>query len=83
MCALSNRIREKPDWWEKAKDETIVEKWREEALQQAADDENPVWNLTPGMVCLTHYLIAGFLVQNLMSPGQVRTPGASRIRGFA
>ncbi|KAF9779803.1 hypothetical protein BJ322DRAFT_1166963 [Thelephora terrestris] len=50
MCALSNRIREKPDWWEKMEDEIIVEKWREEALQQAGDDGNPEWKLTPGMV---------------------------------
>ena len=34
MCALSHHIREKPNWWEKVKDEAIVEKWREEALQQ-------------------------------------------------
>ncbi|KAF9643672.1 hypothetical protein BDM02DRAFT_3104103 [Thelephora ganbajun] len=50
MCALSNRIREKPDWWEKAKDEIIVERWRGEALQQAGDVEQPAWKLTPGMV---------------------------------
>lgn len=46
MCALSNRIREKPSWWEKAKDQTILEGWREEALQQAWEDR---WKLTPGM----------------------------------
>jgi hypothetical protein len=34
MCALSNRIREKPGWWEKMKDKAIVERWRKEALQQ-------------------------------------------------
>ncbi|KAF9779870.1 hypothetical protein BJ322DRAFT_1129730 [Thelephora terrestris] len=50
MCALSNRLREKPNWWEKMEDESIVEKWREEALQQAGDDANPEWKLTPGMV---------------------------------
>ncbi|KAF9779818.1 hypothetical protein BJ322DRAFT_1167008 [Thelephora terrestris] len=37
MCALSNRIREKPDWWEKMEDET-------------GEDANPEWKLTPGMV---------------------------------
>ena len=47
MCALSNRIREKPNWWEKMKDLAIVERWREEALQQAGEDD---WKLTPGMV---------------------------------
>ena len=34
MCALSHHIREKPNWWEKLKDEAIVEKWKEEVLQQ-------------------------------------------------
>jgi hypothetical protein len=52
MCALSHHIREKPDWWEKIQDETIVGKWEEEALEQAADDANPEWKLTPKMVCL-------------------------------
>lgn len=58
MCALSNRIREKSNWWEKVKDETIVEKWREEALQQAEDCEQPEWKLTPGMVSLASCLPA-------------------------
>jgi len=34
MCALSNTIREKPDWWEKIKDPSLVEKWTQEALDQ-------------------------------------------------
>jgi len=50
MCALSNRIREKSNWWEKVKDETVVERWREEVLQQVGDDERPERKLTPGMV---------------------------------
>ena len=54
MCALSNRIREKPDWWEKMDDEAIAERWRGEALQQGEDDEQPAWNLTPGMVSHDH-----------------------------
>jgi hypothetical protein len=72
MCALSNHIREKPEWWEKAGDETIIEKWREEALQQAGDDDQPVWKLTPAMVqCLADHLTATFPVLNLTSSGQV------------
>ena len=55
MCALSNRIREEPDWWEKMKDEAIAEKWREEALQQGEDGEQPAWNLTSGMVSLVSF----------------------------
>ena len=34
MCALSNHIREKPNWWEEVNDEVIVEKWKEEALRR-------------------------------------------------
>ena len=34
MCAISNHIREKPNWWEEVKDEVVVGKWREEALRQ-------------------------------------------------
>lgn len=54
MCALSHHIREKSNWWEKVKDDTIVEKWREELVSQREgeeeeenDDEPP---LTPAMV---------------------------------
>ena len=49
MCALSHHIREKPSWWEKMKDKVIIEKWKEEALQQG-DDEAPSRALTPTMV---------------------------------
>ena len=42
MCALSHRIREEPNWWEKLKDKTVVEKWREEALQQERANEIPL-----------------------------------------
>jgi len=81
MCALSNRIREKSNWWEKVKDETIVERWREEALQQAEDGEQPEWKLTPGMVSLASCLpVAPAILTNPMSQGQVRTRGASGIR---
>ena len=34
MCALSNHLREKPNWWEEVNDEVIVEKWKEEALRR-------------------------------------------------
>ena len=51
MCALSHRIREKPNWWEKVKDKAVVEEWREEALQEEEEDDGaPSWNLTPTMV---------------------------------
>ena len=55
MCALSDRIREKPDWWEKMDDEAIAERWRGEALQQGEGNEQPAWNLTPGMVSLVSF----------------------------
>ena len=53
MCALSNRIREEPDWWEKVMDKPTVEKWREEALQREAGQVR--WReLTPAMVKSRH-----------------------------
>ena len=51
MCALSNRIREEPVWWEKMEDEEAVERWRREALNKAEDDElEQTWKLIPAMV---------------------------------
>lgn len=51
MCALSNRIREEPIWWEKLEDEESVERWREEIPDQAGNDEvEKTWKLTPAMV---------------------------------
>jgi len=59
MCALSHHIREKPNWWEKAKDEVIVEKWRGEALQQEEEKgETPSRRLTTVMVKFYHFWIA-------------------------
>jgi len=34
MCALSNYVREKPNWWEGVGDKVVVEKWREEVLRR-------------------------------------------------
>lgn len=66
MCALSNRIREKPDWWEKIKDEAIVGKWREEALEQGEDEENPEWSFTPEM--------ANYVLEELQGYADLRDP---------
>jgi len=82
MCALSNHIREKPNWWEKVKDEIIVERWRKEALQENVD-ERPEWRLTSGMVNLASRLRAVPVTLNTMCQGEVRTRGASWIRRFA
>jgi hypothetical protein len=38
MCALSNAIREKPNWWEKINDPALVAKWTQEALDQQKDE---------------------------------------------
>lgn len=76
MCALSNCIREKPDWWEKIKDDTIVEKWREEALEQAEENDEPGWDLTPGMVRTAYRLTEIGTIPYLISPGQIRARGA-------
>jgi len=52
MCALSNHIRERPNWREEMRDTVIVKKWREEALQHEVEDdfEIPSRKLTSAMV---------------------------------
>ena len=51
MCALSNHIRERPNWWEEVKDKATLENWREEILkQQGASEDAPSMKLTPAMV---------------------------------
>ena len=53
MCALSHHIREQPNWWEKVKDETIIQKWRKEAPGQVEEDDDVKAfprKLTPAMV---------------------------------
>ena len=52
MSALSNAIREKPNWWEKIMDPTLVETWKQEALSQQ-ENEPRVWQLTEKMVTTT------------------------------
>ena len=54
MCALSNAIREKPNWWEKIKDPALAEKWRREALDQQ-EDEHHIHRLTEKMVNTPHF----------------------------
>ena len=49
MCALSSAIREKPNWWEKIKDPALVEKWKQEALDQQ-EGEYRIRQLTERMV---------------------------------
>jgi hypothetical protein len=50
MCALSNAIREKNNWWVKIKHPTIVGKWRAEALEQQRDVPEHL-KITEAMVC--------------------------------
>ena len=54
MCALSHRIREEPNWWEKVQDKASLKKWKEEALQQEGTNEAPARRLTPVMVSFRH-----------------------------
>lgn len=57
MCALSNHIRERPNWWEEVKDKVTLGRWREEFLrQQTASEETPSNRLTPAMVKALLYL---------------------------
>ena len=55
MCALSNTIREKPNWWEKIKDPALVKKWTREALDQQKG-EYQIRKLTKGMVSMLNDL---------------------------
>jgi len=55
MCALSNAIREKPNWWEKIKDPALVEKWKQEAFDQQ-EGELRFRQLTKRMVSTPHHL---------------------------
>ena len=49
MCALSNAIREKPNWWEKIEDPALVEKWVQETLYRQGT-QYPIRQLTEKMV---------------------------------
>ena len=51
MCALSNAIREKPNWWEKIKDPALIEKWTQETLDEQKS-ERRIRQLTKGMVII-------------------------------
>ena len=55
MCALSNAIREKPNWWEKIKDPALVEKWKQEALDQQ-EAEHRIRRLTKRAVNIPRHL---------------------------
>jgi len=55
MCALSNAIREKPNWREKIKDPTLVDKWKQEALAKQ-EGEYRIRQLTKRMVNMPHRL---------------------------
>ena len=80
MCALSHSIREKPNWWEKVKDEVVVKKWREEALQQEqeGDLKEAGRKLTPAMVRFT--IFWPFLPSLHRYPGRLCARGAPWIR---
>ena len=54
MCALSNVIREKLNWWEKIRDPALVEKWKQEALDQQ-EGEYRTRQLTKRMVNAPHF----------------------------
>ena len=51
MCALSNHIRERPNWWEEVKDKDVIESWRRDILRrQETSGELPSRRLTRAMV---------------------------------
>lgn len=59
MYQLSATLREKPDWWRKAMDPEIRQKWFEEAKTQQADVEER-WRLTDNMINYTLGELEGY-----------------------
>jgi len=55
MCALSNVIREKPNWWENIRDPALVEGWKQEVLDQQ-EGEYRIRQLTKRMASTHHHL---------------------------
>ncbi|KAJ7691589.1 hypothetical protein B0H17DRAFT_1159769 [Mycena rosella] len=50
MCSLSAHIRQKPNWWEKMRDETIRSKWIRDSEAKEQQAEHPRWEqLTDNM----------------------------------
>lgn len=43
MCAASNAIREKPDWWTKFKDPVIAARWKQELLASSREKLQQFW----------------------------------------
>jgi len=56
MCALSNHIRERPNWWEEVTDKAVVEQWKQEISQQQEESVEAVGSkrLSPPMVKSCH-----------------------------
>lgn len=59
MCALSNAIREKPNWVIKSKNLVIVAKWKEEVKEQQKNLAE-YWRLSDGMVRFHNYLDSSY-----------------------
>ena len=82
MCALSNRIRESPSGERRWKTKQLLDDG-EKALQQAEDEQLPVWNLTPAMVRPAFHLTVAVFTPNPILQGQIHARGASWVRGRA
>ena len=74
MCALSNRIREEPNWWEKIKDPAFVKKWSREALDQQKN-EFRIRQLTEKMVPMSSSFLSGVGLTSF--EGQLCVPRAA------
>uniref|UniRef100_D8QLY9 Uncharacterized protein n=1 Tax=Schizophyllum commune (strain H4-8 / FGSC 9210) TaxID=578458 RepID=D8QLY9_SCHCM len=59
MYQLSATLREKPEWWRKAKDSDIRKKWFEEAKAQQASEEER-WRLSDNMIKYTLGELEGY-----------------------
>ena len=70
MCALSNRIKESPSGGRRWKTKQLLDDG-EKALQQAEDEQLPVWSLTPAMVRPAFHLTVAVFTPNPILQGQI------------
>ena len=82
MCALSNCIREQPNWWEKVKDEAYVNRWRQQALVW----EGGLANATTVYASHEHRteLQVNYVLEELHGYASLRDPGTGvEVRSLA
>ena len=87
MCALSNRIREEPNWWEMVKNEAYVHNRREQALAQEGHANAPSRKLNPGMYASHERrteLQVNYVLEELLGYASLRDPATGiEVRSLA